>query len=68
MWVDGTPPMAPDLRTDWVRTCTEVYDDLVAGVPRPPLRSYGATDPGEFFAVATHLGHLRGDAAARGRA
>ena len=22
----------------------------------------------EFFAVATHLGHLRGDAAARGRA
>ncbi len=53
--VDGTPPMAPDLRTDWVRTCTEVYDDLVAGVPRPPLRSYGATDPGEFFAVATEV-------------
>jgi Mlc titration factor MtfA (ptsG expression regulator) len=51
--IDGTPPMGRDLRADWVRVCTEVYDALVAGVPRPPLRSYGATNPGEFFAVAT---------------
>jgi MtfA peptidase len=51
--VDGTPPMDRALRADWVRVCTEVFDDLVAGVPRPPLRSYGATNPGEFFAVAT---------------
>lgn len=51
--VDGTPPMPRDLRADWVDVCTEVYDDLVAGTPRSPLRSYGATDPGEFFAVAT---------------
>jgi Mlc titration factor MtfA (ptsG expression regulator) len=51
--VNGTPPMDRDLRTDWLPVCTEVYDDLVAGVPRPPLRSYGAENPGEFFAVAT---------------
>jgi MtfA peptidase len=53
--VDGTPVLAHDLRADWVRVCTEVYDDLVAGVPRPPLRWYGATNPGEFFSVATEL-------------
>jgi hypothetical protein len=38
-----------------VRICTEVYDDLVLGVPRPPMRWYGATNPGEFFAVATEV-------------
>lgn len=38
--VDGTPVLAHDLRDDWVRVCTEGYDDLVAGVPRPPLRWY----------------------------
>jgi Mlc titration factor MtfA (ptsG expression regulator) len=32
-----------------------VYDDLVAGLPRPPMRWYGATNPGEFFAVATEV-------------
>jgi MtfA peptidase len=53
--VDGTPVLARDLHAEWVRVCTEVYDDLVAGVPRPPLRWYGATNPGEFFAVATEL-------------
>lgn len=53
--VDGTPVLGQDLRAEWVRVCSEVYDDLVAGVPRPPLRWYGATNPGEFFAVATEL-------------
>jgi len=53
--VDGTPVLARELRADWVRVCSEVYDDLVAGVPRPPLRWYGATNPGEFFSVATEL-------------
>lgn len=53
--VDGTPVLARDLRADWARVCTDVYDDLVAGVPRPPLRWYGATNQGEFFAVATEL-------------
>ena len=53
--IDGTPVLARDLRADWVRVCSEVYDDLVAGVPRPPMRWYGATNPGEFFAVATEV-------------
>ena len=53
--VDGAPLLARDLRAEWLRVCSEVYDDLVAGVPRPPLRWYGATNPGEFFAVATEL-------------
>ena len=39
----------------WVRVCTGVYEDLVAGWPRPPMRWYGATNPGEFFAVATEV-------------
>lgn len=53
--IDGTPLVPHELRADWVRVCTDVYDDLVAGHPRPPLRWYGATNPGEFFAVATEL-------------
>ena len=53
--VDGTPVLARDLRADWVRVCSEVYDDLVAGVPRPPMRWYGATNPGECFSVATEV-------------
>ena len=53
--IDGTPLMAQDLRADWVRVCTAVYDDLVAGQPRPPMRWYGATNHGEFFAVATEV-------------
>jgi Mlc titration factor MtfA (ptsG expression regulator) len=53
--VDGTPLLPRDVRDDWVRICTEVYNDLVAGRPRPPMRWYGATNPGEFFAVATEV-------------
>ena len=53
--VDGTPLLDRDLRAEWVRVCTEVYDDLVADVPRPPMRWYGATNPGEFFSVATEV-------------
>jgi len=53
--IDGTPLLPREVRADWVRVCTEVYDDLVAGVPRPPMRWYGATNPGEFFAVATEV-------------
>lgn len=53
--VDGTPLLERDVRADWVQVCTQVYDDLVAGVPRPPMRWYGATNPGEFFAVATEV-------------
>ncbi|MDT7570692.1 MAG: MtfA peptidase [Actinomycetota bacterium] len=53
--IDGTPLLARDVRAEWVRVCTGVYEDLVAGVPRPPMRWYGATNPGEFFAVATEV-------------
>jgi Mlc titration factor MtfA (ptsG expression regulator) len=53
--IDGTPRLAPEVRAEWVAVCTEVYDDLVAGRPRPPMRWYGATNPGEFFAVATEV-------------
>ena len=53
--IDGTPLLPRDVRDDWVRICTEVYDDLAAGRPRPPMRWYGATNPGEFFAVATEV-------------
>jgi Mlc titration factor MtfA (ptsG expression regulator) len=53
--IDGTPLLSKELRADWIAVCTEVYDDLVAGVPRPPMRWYGATNPGEFFAVATEV-------------
>lgn len=53
--IDGTPVLPADLRADWIRVCTEVYEDLVEGRPRPPMRWYGATNPGEFFAVATEV-------------
>ena len=53
--IDGTPLLPRDVRADWVTVCTDVYDDLVAGRPRPPMRWYGATNPGEFFAVATEV-------------
>jgi Mlc titration factor MtfA (ptsG expression regulator) len=54
--VDGTPPLENrhDLQR-WVAVCTEAYEALRAGVERPPLRDYGATNPAEFFAVATEV-------------
>jgi Mlc titration factor MtfA (ptsG expression regulator) len=52
--VDGTPPL-PDRAAvrRWVEVCTEPYEALRAGDDRYPLDPYGATDPAEFFAVAT---------------
>jgi Mlc titration factor MtfA (ptsG expression regulator) len=51
--VDGTPPIAgrEELQR-WVDVCTEAFEGLRRG-DRPPLRPYGATNPAEFFAVAT---------------
>jgi MtfA peptidase len=52
--LDGTPPL--ERRADverWVEVCTEAYEALRDGVERPPLQPYGATNPAEFFAVAT---------------
>ena len=52
--LDGTPAL--EHRGDfarWVQVCTEAYNALRAGIERPPLQPYGATNPAEFFAVAT---------------
>ena len=52
--LDGTPPLERRADYDrWVEVCTEAYGALRAGVERPPLQPYGATNPSEFFAVAT---------------
>jgi Mlc titration factor MtfA (ptsG expression regulator) len=52
--LDGTPRLRErgDLAR-WVEVCTEAFQALRAGVDRPPLQPYGATNPSEFFAVAT---------------
>jgi Mlc titration factor MtfA (ptsG expression regulator) len=51
---DGTPPFERRHDRDrWRAVCTEVYDALRAGIERPPLQPYGATNPAEFFAVST---------------
>jgi len=51
---DGTPPLASRRDLDrWVEVCTEAFEALRAGIERPPLQEYGATNPAEFFAVAT---------------
>jgi Mlc titration factor MtfA (ptsG expression regulator) len=51
---DGTPRMRNrrDMQR-WVEVCTEAYEALRDGVDRAPLQPYGATNPAEFFAVAT---------------
>ncbi|CAN5651189.1 MAG: M90 family metallopeptidase [Iamia sp.] len=51
--IDGTPPLRRAEADEWVRICTDAFQDLQAGRPRPPLRDYGAVNAGEFFAVAT---------------
>ena len=50
---DGTPPLRKNQLARWVEVCTEAYESLRAGVPRPPLDDYAATNVAEFFAVAT---------------
>jgi len=54
---DGTPPLGSRDEFDaWVRDMTEHYEDLVGKVQagrRSTLQAYGATNPAEFFAVAT---------------
>ena len=52
--LDGTPRLGRrgDLAL-WVEVCTEAFEALRAGDARPPLQPYGATNPAEFFAVAT---------------
>ena len=52
--LDGTPPLERRGDLDrWVEVCAEAFHALRAGIERPPLQPYGATNPAEFFAVAT---------------
>ena len=54
--VDGTPPL-PDAasRRRWSEVCTREFELLRGGSGGELLDPYGATDPGEFFAVATEI-------------
>ncbi|MBY5163833.1 zinc-dependent peptidase [Salsipaludibacter albus] len=58
--LDGTPRMdTPAHLERWVRVCTRIHRDLRRGAPDPVLRSYAATNPTEFFAVATEAFFVR---------
>ena len=51
---DGTPPFgSEDAARRWADVCTPAYERVVAG--ESALRSYAATNPAEFFAVATEV-------------
>ena len=52
--VVSAAPLASRADLDlWIEVCTDAFEALQAGVDRPPLDPYGATNPAEFFAVAT---------------
>jgi len=52
--IDGTPPIAdPQFRARWIDVCTTEYEALLDDPGERVLRSYAATNPAEFFAVAT---------------
>jgi len=54
--VDGTPLLGRRVdRQRWYDVCTEVFVAMQEGVDRPPLDPYAATNPAEFFAVATEI-------------
>lgn len=53
---DGTPPLSDEAAmAEWVRVCTRSLRALRAHEEPSVLRSYGATNPAEFFAVATEV-------------
>jgi MtfA peptidase len=53
---DGTPPLRDDeAMGEWVRVCTSSLRTLRAHEEPSVLRSYAATNPAEFFAVATEV-------------
>lgn len=53
--VDGTPPLRSEAeRRRWIAVCSEELELLRRG-PDELLGSYAATNPAEFFAVATEL-------------
>jgi len=56
-WIDGTPPLpTTELRARWIAVCTDEFERLRSGdTADGVLDGYGATDPGEFFAVITEV-------------
>ena len=53
---DGRPPMAKTQRDRWEEVCRREYEALRDGTKDEPfLRTYGAVNPAEFFAVATEF-------------
>jgi Mlc titration factor MtfA (ptsG expression regulator) len=54
--VDGTPPLPDDeARARWTDVCTAAYEALREGRDDGLLDGYAATNPAEFFAVATEV-------------
>ena len=54
--VDGTPLMPDQQALDrWIAVCAAELESMRRGEAGPLLDDYGATDPGEFFAVATEV-------------
>ena len=52
--VDGTPLLPDQQALDrWIAVCEAEFESMRRGEAGPLLDDYGATDPGEFFAVAT---------------
>ena len=52
--VDGTPLLPDQQALDrWIAVCEAEFELMRRGEAGPLLDDYGATDPGEFFAVAT---------------
>jgi len=51
---DGTPPILDENRREsWIAVCTEAFERLRRGEAHSGLRDYAATNPAEFFAVAS---------------
>jgi Mlc titration factor MtfA (ptsG expression regulator) len=54
--IDGTPPIGSDEAMQrFVEVCTREYEELQSKYHDPLFDSYAATDPAEFFAVATEV-------------
>jgi Mlc titration factor MtfA (ptsG expression regulator) len=52
--IDGRPPLHDRVDPQrWFDVCREAFVSMQRGDDRAPLDPYGATDPAEFFAVAT---------------
>ena len=54
--VDGTPLLPDQKALDrWIAVCAAELELMRRGEAGPLLDDYAATDPGEFFAVATEV-------------